>query len=155
MSTIAGWKKHGPTAEIVIARSTLRIVTQHYLPQYRRSAAHMDSGPCFLCEKEYPLQEVGAIAVSQLGSETIHLLRFTRSQSHLIQAFQVMGQSLIGKVMEVEGINRRTLGARIIDRSICTAAPIDNYLSGIGLKFYNDLLRGEIRQINRQGELGI
>lgn len=134
--------------QTMIARTELLVLSQHYLPRYRSSAQCRGQQDCFLCATATKIQDLGVVGVSVDQSDTIHLLRITKTEAHIIQGLQVMGARLIGARLQCQGQESRTLGVLVVGRTVTSSVPIGKYCASIGAKLYDRALRDHLKEMN-------
>lgn len=140
MVHVKGWLQlpSEPKEYIVVGR--VYALTQHYVPRLRSSAACLSPNQCELCDQAMPVQQIALLPVkSRENPDHVWLLRLLPSQTSLINSLSSQGNSLIGKVIEVErapGAQQKRPLIRPIGETAVNPPPLENYIRAIGKKAY-------------------
>lgn len=144
MVKIKGWWLPTQNQQSLVVCGPLRNLTQHYVQQFRSSAACLAPGECILCQKQYPIQVLNALPVKLPEQEEIYLLRIYPNQQHLLNLFSDAGTELIGRVIQVEKcpgqIKLRSLIYPTKKRIPTNPPPMENYLRALGRKAYDRMI---------------
>lgn len=139
MAHINGWLQLEDEPVEITMMGRVYSHTQHYVPQFRQSAACLSPQECLLCSRDMPIQQIAAIPVRRNRDESLWLLRLLPSQSNLASSLAARGPSLIGAIFTVEraGAGKASRPMLIaLGREPVNAPPVDNYMAALGRKAY-------------------
>lgn len=149
-----GWLPITEQPQKLVVVGRLYSVSQHYVPQFRQSAACLAPGECQLCESNQPVQTVTAIPVQKPENEEVWLLKLLPRQAQLANHLLSVGPDLIGEIIQVERapgpLKSLAMIRRTGQRRPSNPPPLDNYIRAIGRATYDRI----VEALTMQPEIG-